>query len=292
MRFLHHPATARPAPQPLDRFGGRRDSRARAKRRQRNQSHRARSHRLRSRPKRRHDPRTFAARDGTSTIDSSGFGFYTPILTFSIYRCSSSSATAIKSANTSISLFNISANRCLQRMRRGKSGSAVREAVSKLRQAIPGLTLRTSLIVGFPGESEADFAELLDFVEEAQFERLGVFKYSEEEGTAAARMPRQGRGRRKRTPLAGSDGFAIRDFTKKERGLDWHYSASYDRRASILTPTKLTGRTQAHAPEVDGAVYVEGFESGRRLTAQAGDMIDVRITGASDYDLIGEILHA
>src|SRR6266542_416112 len=76
----------------------------------------------------------------------------------------------------------------LQRMRRGKSGSAVREAVQALREAIPEVTLRTSLIVGFPGESEADFASLLDFVEETQFDRLGVFKYSEEEGTAAAKL--------------------------------------------------------------------------------------------------------
>ena len=189
MRFLHHPANARPAPQPLDRFGGRRDSRARAKRRQRDQSHRARSHRLRSETE----------KDGT-TLErllcrmekyqgSSGFGFYTLILTFSIYRSSSSSATALKSAEYMDIPFQHSSKSVLQRMRRGKSGSAVREAVSKLRQSIPGLTLRTSLIVGFPGESEADFAELLQFVEEAEFERLGVFKYSEEEGTAAARMP-------------------------------------------------------------------------------------------------------
>ena len=76
----------------------------------------------------------------------------------------------------------------LQRMRRGKSGSAVRESVQKLRAAIPGLTLRTTLIVGFPGETDANFQELLDFVEETRFERLGVFKYSDEEGTAAARL--------------------------------------------------------------------------------------------------------
>lgn len=76
----------------------------------------------------------------------------------------------------------------LQRMRRGKNGSAVRESVQKLRAAIPGLTLRTTLIVGFPGETDANFQELLDFVEETRFERLGVFKYSDEEGTAAARL--------------------------------------------------------------------------------------------------------
>src|SRR5918996_4696840 len=73
--------------------------------------------------------------------------------------------------------------RLLQRMKRGKSGSAVRETIAKVREAIPDLTLRTSLIVGFPGETDEDFAQLLDFVEEAQFDRLGVFKYSEEEGT-------------------------------------------------------------------------------------------------------------
>src|ERR671916_1798776 len=76
----------------------------------------------------------------------------------------------------------------LKSMRRGKSGSAVEAAVEKLREAISGLTLRTSLIVGFPGESEEDFEALLDFVEKTRFERLGVFKYSIEEGTAAASL--------------------------------------------------------------------------------------------------------
>src|SRR3989338_4222695 len=76
----------------------------------------------------------------------------------------------------------------LRPMRRGKSGSAGREALNRLRQAIPQLTLRTSLIVGFPGETEEDFQELLDFVQEAQFDRLGVFKYSVEEWTPAALM--------------------------------------------------------------------------------------------------------
>ena len=184
--------------------------------------------------------------------------------------------------------FQHSSKSVLQRMRRGKSGSAVREAVSKLRQSIPGLTLRTSLIVGFPGESEADFAELLQFVEEAEFERLGVFKYSEEEGTAAARMPgkvsEQDKERRwqevmdlqstisrkKNEALIGS----IQRVMIDEVDLDSH---------------KATGRTQAHAPEVDGTVYVEGFAG---ETTVCGEMVDVRITGALDYDLIGEIINA
>jgi len=179
----------------------------------------------------------------------------------------------------------------LQRMRRGKSGSAVREAVQALREAIPEVTLRTSLIVGFPGESEADFASLLDFVEETQFDRLGVFKYSEEEGTAAAKLngkvseeDKEKRwqelmevqaviSRKKNEALIGSIQRVIIDGTDRNSG-------------------KLAGRTQAHAPEVDGFVYVEGCDAQRRGNLpRAGELIDVKITGALDYDLISEILH-
>ena len=177
----------------------------------------------------------------------------------------------------------------LQRMRRGKSGSAVREAVQKLRDAIPGLTLRTSMIVGFPGETEADLEELLDFVEETQFDRLGVFKYSEEEGTAAATlsgkvseeekeerwqklMEVQARiSRKKNEALIGSIQRVMIDGTDAESG-------------------KIVGRTQAHAPEVDGIVYVGGVKLKKNLP-QFGEMIDVRIVEALDYDLIGETLH-
>ena len=179
----------------------------------------------------------------------------------------------------------------LQRMRRGKSGSAVREAVQALREAIPEVTLRTSLIVGFPGETEADFAALLDFVEETQFDRLGVFKYSEEEGTAAAKLDgkvseedKEKRwqelmevqaviSRKKNEALIGRIQRVIIDGTDRNSG-------------------KLAGRTQAHAPEVDGFVYVEGCDAQRRGNLpRSGELIDVKITGALDYDLISEILH-
>jgi len=184
--------------------------------------------------------------------------------------------------------FQHSSKSVLQRMRRGKSGSAVREAVSKLRQSIPGLTLRTSLIVGFPGESEADFAELLQFVEEAEFERLGVFKYSEEEGTAAARMPgkvsEQDKERRWQEVMDLQSTIS----RKKNEAL-----IGSIQRVMIdevdLDSDKATGRTQAHAPEVDGTVYVEGLPGN---TTVCGEMVDVRITGALDYDLIGEIINA
>jgi ribosomal protein S12 methylthiotransferase len=179
----------------------------------------------------------------------------------------------------------------LQRMRRGKSGSAVREAVEKLRGAIPHLTLRTSIIVGFPGETENDFAELLDFVEETQFERLGVFKYSEEEGTAAARMtarvPEEEKERRWQELMELQSSIS----RKKNEAL-----IGTIQRVMIedvdLESGKLTGRTQAHAPEVDGLVLIERGASEDESTNLPGDMINVQIIGALDYDLIGEKLHA
>jgi ribosomal protein S12 methylthiotransferase len=181
--------------------------------------------------------------------------------------------------------------RLLQRMRRGKSGSAVRETVEKLRAAIPGLTLRTSLIVGFPGETDEDFEQLLDFVEDTQFDRLGVFKYSEEEGTAAATMdgkvPADEKERRwqevmdlqatisqkKNQALIGTIDRVIIEATDSESG-------------------KLVGRTQAHAPEVDGFVFVDGSEVSQEPPPRPGDIVDVKITDALEYDLMGEILHA
>jgi ribosomal protein S12 methylthiotransferase len=177
--------------------------------------------------------------------------------------------------------------RLLQRMRRGKSGSAVRETVEKLREAIPGLTLRTSLIVGFPGETEEDFEKLLDFVEETRFERLGVFKYSEEEGTAAARM----------------DG-KVSEWDKERRWqevMDLQAAISQKNNEALIGTIqrvmiegtdsesgKLVGRTQAHAPEVDGFVLVDDAVE----PLKPGDIVDVKIVDALEYDLMGETLHA
>ena len=171
----------------------------------------------------------------------------------------------------------------LKKMRRGKSGSAVQTAVEKLRESISGLTLRTSLIVGFPGETEEDFQALLDFVEKTRFERLGVFKYSIEEGTAAASLAdhvdeeekerrwqevmdlQAGISRMKNEALIGSIQRVMIDGTD-ETG-------------------QLIGRTQGHAPEVDGAVYLQN------PVLKSGDFADVKITEALEYDLIGEIQH-
>jgi ribosomal protein S12 methylthiotransferase len=174
----------------------------------------------------------------------------------------------------------------LQRMRRGKSGSAVRESVQKLRNAIPGLTLRTSLIVGFPGETHADFRELLDFVEETRFERLGVFKYSEEEGTAAAKLGN----------MLSADEIEARwqevmevqaeISQKKNRALIGSIQRVMICGADSETQ-RFHGRTQAHAPEVDGVVFIA--DAAGEPTTVPGTFADVKITEALEYDLIGVI---
>jgi ribosomal protein S12 methylthiotransferase len=179
--------------------------------------------------------------------------------------------------------------RLLQRMRRGKSGSAVRETVEKLRDAIPALTLRTSLIVGFPGETDEDFETLLDFVEETQFDRLGVFKYSAEEGTAAADMDGKVSEEEKERRWQEVMDLQATISQKKNKAL----IGTIDRvmiENIDLDCGKLAGRTQAHAPEVDGVVFTDGPEA--FPPPKPGDIVDVKITDALEYDLIGEILHA
>lgn len=178
----------------------------------------------------------------------------------------------------------------LRRMRRGKSGSAVRQAVEKLRAAVPGLTLRTTLIVGFPGETEEDFRELLEFVEESEFERLGVFKYSPEEGTAAARMGETVSEDEKERRWQEVMDLQSEISRKKNQALIGRIQRvmidSFDRSSE-----QASGRTQAHAPEVDGAVYVD-WSREEDAVPRGGEMIDVKITAALDYDLMGEKLHA
>jgi ribosomal protein S12 methylthiotransferase len=175
----------------------------------------------------------------------------------------------------------------LRRMRRGKSGSNVREAIRKIREAVPNVTLRTSVIVGFPGETSEEFQELLDFIAETQFDRLGVFKYSVEEGTAAAKMGDQvaeeEKERRWQEVMEAQAGISR---SKNEALLGSVQRVMIDGPDSDGTD-RVIGRTQAHAPEVDGAVYLE-----RRETVKAGDFVNATITQALDYDLIGAILNA
>ncbi len=172
----------------------------------------------------------------------------------------------------------------LQKMGRRGSEAEIRLLIAKLRQEVPQIALRTSLIVGFPGETEEDFKKLLQFVEEAQFDRLGVFCYSREEGTPAAAMPEQVSERLKRERYKKLMKAQARVSFKRNRllvdTLEQVIVEGYSEETELL----LRGRSIKQAPDIDGMVYIT---SG---TAQVGDIVTLRITDSSDYDLIGEII--
>jgi ribosomal protein S12 methylthiotransferase len=168
-------------------------------------------------------------------------------------------------------------DRMLRTMRREKSGDGIRRLLERIRTAIPGVVLRTSFIVGFPGEQEEDFAQLLEFVDEAAIDHVGVFRYSQEEGTAAGTMTdqvpeeikhdrwrqvmeRQARVvRRKNLTLIGSEQEVLV--------------------CEVDTQGRLWGRTRGQAQEIDGVTYLS------RCHAESGEIIHACVTSASGYDL-------
>jgi ribosomal protein S12 methylthiotransferase len=172
----------------------------------------------------------------------------------------------------------------LARMNRRNSAAQTRQLIAKLRAEIPEIALRTSLIVGFPGETDEDFRELLHFVEETQFDRLGVFCYSREEGTPAAALPGQVSERIKRERYKKLMRAQARVSFKCNRRLidtlDQVIIEGYSEETELL----LKGRSSRQAPDIDGQVYITAG------TANVGDIVTLRITDSSDYDLIGEIV--
>jgi ribosomal protein S12 methylthiotransferase len=177
-----------------------------------------------------------------------------------------------------------SSDRLLRSMKRGRPSRYLRQLLSRIRAGVPGIALRTALIVGLPGETEEDFQDLLDFVREQRFERLGVFEYSREEGTAAARMAGQvparvKRARRERV-MELQNGIA----REQQRAL-------VGRRLEVLiegradeTEHLLAGRHSQQAPEIDGITYVNDG------VAYPGEIVTVEVTDAHDYDLVGRVV--
>jgi ribosomal protein S12 methylthiotransferase len=162
--------------------------------------------------------------------------------------------------------------RMLGAMQRETGGAHIRDLVRRIRAGIPGIALRTTFIVGFPGETESDVDELCDFIAGARFERLGVFRYSREDGTRAARLGEQVPAR------------------EKERR--WHRLMRLQREVAAEVGRGFVGRTlkvlveepgvargEADAPDIDGRVYVPGDKP-------VGEFTSVRITGCHDYDLL------
>ncbi len=174
----------------------------------------------------------------------------------------------------------------LTEMNRRVNEQQVRELISKLRDKIPDLTLRTSFIVGFPGETREQFDKLLKFVEEGHFERVGVFRYSREEGTAAAALENQVPGQTKKGRLNRLMKAQARVSFEKNRALIGHIETVMVEGFSEETDLLLKGRSARQAPDVDGQYLITAGQ------ADIGQLVQLKITDSSEYDLIGEIVEA
>jgi ribosomal protein S12 methylthiotransferase len=173
------------------------------------------------------------------------------------------------------------ADEMLLAMRRERSGAAIRRLLARIRAAVPGIALRSSFIVGFPGERERHVDELCAFLDEAEFDHVGVFRYSREEGTTAAPFPDQVREGTKQARWERV--MAVQAAVSARR-----MRAQVGRTADVLIESEepageLLGRTATQAPEIDGVIRVRG-------EAAPGDLVRVRVTGAGTYDLAGEII--
>ena len=175
-------------------------------------------------------------------------------------------------------------DRILKLMGRQTTRAEITERIRKLRERIPGITLRTTLITGFPGETEEDFLDLCDFVREMRFQRLGVFPYSREEGTAAAKMkpqvPIRIRKSRRDAIMRIQQEIA---FSEAENCVGKTLDVMIEGRIAD-EPDVYVGRSAMDAPDVDGMVFIRTpFEF------MSGDFVKVLVTAARDYDLIGEV---
>ncbi len=169
----------------------------------------------------------------------------------------------------------------LRRMNRHGDSAMIRDAIARLRAAIPGIVIRTTAIVGFPGETEEEFAQLCEYIKEAKFERFGAFPYSREEDTPAAEMPDQ-----------------IDEQCKQDRydtimAIQLDIAEAYNQKQIGRTVQVLCegydpvaetfyGRSSADAPEIDGKIY---FTADRRIPE--GQFVDVILESVQDYDLVG-----
>lgn len=176
----------------------------------------------------------------------------------------------------------------LKRMKRGGGADLFLRSIEKMRQVIPNVTLRTSFIVGFPGESREEFEELCDFIREAQFDWMGTFGYSDEEGAAA-------QGLENKVPVREIE-------RRRKRLMEIQREISVERKKALVgkefdlllegtseeSDLLLEGRTVMHAPEIDGKVFVNDIPDDREV--QAGQFYRCEITEAHDYDLVARIL--
>ena len=174
----------------------------------------------------------------------------------------------------------------LKKMNRKTSKKQITELLEKIRTQIPEVTLRTSLIVGFPGETNDDFKELQEFVSQAKFDKLGAFMYSKEEGTPAEKLPNQ---IHRNTKKSRYNKIMQEQQKISKQNLENKIGKTYDVLIEEISFDKkfLIGRTMQDVPEIDGLVYVKVQENDLTVEQKIGQIIKCKITKVSNYDLIG-----
>ena len=177
----------------------------------------------------------------------------------------------------------------LKRMKRGANGDIFLKLLEKARRTIPGVAIRTSFIVGFPGETEADFAELCSFVEAAKFDRVGVFTYSDEDSSKSYPLDGKVDGRTMNNRKRKLMSLQRRISNRKNKALVGSEVAVLVEGLSAETDLLWQGRMSTQAPEIDGVVLINDVEG---IEPRSGEIRRMRITEAHDYDLVGTLLPA
>jgi ribosomal protein S12 methylthiotransferase len=177
----------------------------------------------------------------------------------------------------------------LKRMRRPGTRASYERLIAKIRHVVPGVTLRTTFIVGFPGETEEDFEELCGFVQEQQFDHVGVFTYSHEDGTAAGRMTDDVPARMKearRRKLMGIQRKRVEAANRRRIGQRVRVVVDGPSPEHELV---VRGRLESQAPEIDSVVYLSEVDSS---ACRPGDMVEAEVVDARGYDLVARPLPA
>lgn len=175
------------------------------------------------------------------------------------------------------------ANPVLKRMNRKTTGEDIRNVIAKLRKNIPKVIIRTTVMVGFPGETQQDFDELLDFVKQTKFNKLGAFMYSKEDGTPAAKLDGDIHHMTKKSrynKIMSAQKEISKELLEKNRGMEYDVlidGMSFDRKY-------LIGRTSMDVPDIDGVVYIKNDDK-----SLIGSFVKCKITDVEEYDLIGKI---
>ena len=176
----------------------------------------------------------------------------------------------------------------LKLMKRGGTRESLEKLIRRVREKVPGITIRTTFITGFPGETESDFEELMAFVRNCEFDNVGVFTYSDEEGTPAFDLPDKvdaKTAKRRRTALMKEQAKISKKKNKEKIGRTFRVLfEGYSQESDLL----FQGRLEGQAQEIDGYILINDMPED--LDPQVGEFYDVRITEAHDYDLIGEII--